>query len=164
MREIVQIYDRPTREGLVANVVIAFVFFCGINAAVFGFHLTTFNDSINPSWAPPTWFIGIVWPILFLLTAFARWMLNGSMDEKARLLKSSLVAIFLIDVTHPIYTDGFRWYGMALLGTIVPFALCVYFVMASWNVRRLASSLMIPMCAWFVYAGAIILAVLLRKP
>lgn len=160
---MVHIYDRANREGLVANVVIAFAFFFGINAAVFGFHLTTFNDSINPSWAPPAWFIGIVWPILFLLNALARWMLNGNTDENAKLLKAVLVAVFLMNVTHPIYTGGFRWYWMALLGTVVPFALCVYFVAASWSVRRAAASLMIPMCLWFVYAGAIIVAVLSRK-
>ena len=157
---IPQIWDRPTKAGLLSNVAVAFVTVLIINIIVFSFGLTKYSEQVNPSFAPPSVLIAVVWFVLFILNGAARWSLNDSADPQAGHLKNVLVAIFIINVTHPIYTAGFSLYIPALVGTIIPLAMVIYVIYAAWKINHLTSFLIAPMAFWFCFAGLIILSAL----
>jgi tryptophan-rich sensory protein len=155
-----KLWNSPTRIGLFANVAAASVTLLVINTIVFSFGLTKYSEHLNPSFAPPSFVIAAVWFVLFILNGVARWSLNGNASPKAIRLKSILVAIFLVNVTHPIYTAGFSLYIPALIGTIIPLIMVLYVTYTAWNINRLTSFLIAPMALWFCFAGTIILSAL----
>jgi len=112
---------------------------------------------IKPSWTPPNWVFGPVWTILYLLMAFAIWLVWQERPQ----------------------TDAYFWFGIqltlnllwsflffflqspltALVGICFLWWSIVMTMIVFWKYSRLATLLLIPYIIWVTFAVALNLGI-----
>lgn len=113
----------------------------------------------RPSWSPPSWLFGIVWPILYILLAITGWRvrLHEPWGSSAALAFYA-VLLSLLAVWPLVYSAlGLKRLGIAIQAAALVFAvlLCIF----AWRVEVLAGALQIPLVAWLAFALALAVAI-----
>lgn len=158
-----------------AAALIAFVALCLI-AGWLGTIATTPNIPTwyaalkKPSFNPPNGVFPVVWTILYLLMAFAAWIVwrerhEGTLpaEAAARQSNSALLPFFVQLVLNVAWSFSFFGAHSPLLGLIVITLLAgtiVWTMAAFWYVAANAALLLIPYLAWVVFATALNAAIL----
>jgi tryptophan-rich sensory protein len=107
----------------------------------------------KPVWTPPDWLFGPVWGLLYLMMAFAAWLVwrvRHNTDVKRGLL---LYAIQLI-------LNGFwswlffQWHlvGAALIDTVLLLFIIALAMRSFWRSHPLAGILLLPYLLWVAFA------------
>ncbi len=109
---------------------------------------------IQPPWKPPDWSFGVIWTIIFILSALA-WMVAFN-SNPTQSQKNKIVILFLLNgffnvlwsvlyfrMQHPdwSFVEAFFLWGSV-------FAIIV----VMWPIRRVAAYLMIPYLIWVTIA------------
>lgn len=108
----------------------------------------------QPLWKPPDWAFGLIWTIIFILSA-AAWMIAFE-SYPTKFQKVSLICLFFVNgflnvlwsvfyfrMHHPDWSlieAGFLW--LSVLGIMV----------VMWQIRKLAAYLMLPYLIWVTIA------------
>ena len=109
---------------------------------------------IQPPWKPPDWSFGVIWTIIFILSALA-WMIafnnhpTPSQKNKITFLfglngfLNVLWSIFYFRMQHPDWSfiEAFFLWGSVLA-----------IILVMWPIRKLAASLMLPYLIWVTIA------------
>jgi len=109
---------------------------------------------IQPPWKPPDWSFGVIWTIIFILSALA-WMIafnnypTQSQKNKITFLfglngfLNVLWSIFYFRMQHPDWSfiEAFFLWGSVLA-----------IILVMWPIRKLAASLMLPYLIWVTIA------------
>jgi translocator protein len=119
-----------------------------------------YNTTEKPDWMPPTWLFTQVWAALYLLMAFAAWLVWRERRWGGVSLPMTLFAVQL--VLNVAWSDLFfakhaadiafveiLFLWMAILATLLAF----------WQVRAIAGALFVPYLAWVTFAAALNYAV-----
>lgn len=121
-----------------------------------GYENSWFADLQKPSFMPPGWIFGVVWPILYALLGIALAMILAEPPSDRR-----RVALILFFVQLAL---NFAWSPIFFAGHDISLAKWVIFVMAAvaaaaarqfLKLRRPAGLLMIPYLAWLVFAATL---------
>ena len=114
----------------------------------------------KPSWAPPGWLFGPVWTVLYLMMAFAAWLVwrEGGWRVQRGPLALDLVQLALSALWTPLFF-GLRNPGLALAEIILLGAAIVLTGRSFRPVSRLASWLLVPYLVWVVFAAALNFAI-----
>lgn len=121
-----------------------------------GYENSWFADLQKPSFMPPGWIFGVVWPILYALLGIALAMILAEPPSDRR-----RVALILFFVQLAL---NFAWSPIFFAGHDIALAKWVIFVMAALaaaaarqylKLRRPAGLLMIPYLAWLVFAATL---------
>ena len=121
-----------------------------------GYENSWFADLQKPSFMPPGWIFGVVWPILYALLGIALAMILAEPPSDRR-----RVALILFFVQLAL---NFAWSPVFFAGHDISLAKWVIFVMAAvaaaaarqfLKLRREAGLLMIPYLAWLVFAATL---------
>jgi tryptophan-rich sensory protein len=115
-----------------------------------------FDGLKKPSFMPPGFLFGIVWPILYALLGIALGMVVAQPPSPRRTMALTLFGIQMIlnFAWSPIF---FGAHDMAL-GKVVIFAMAVVAAAAAGQflrIRRAAGLLMVPYLAWLIFAATL---------
>lgn len=111
---------------------------------------------IKPSWTPPDALFGPVWSLLYLMIAIAGWLIYRAPRSEKR--RSALIWYGIQLSLNFIWPFLFFFLRNPLLGfiDIVLLGLSILLTLfKAWQVRPIASLLLIPYLAWILYATAL---------
>jgi tryptophan-rich sensory protein len=121
-----------------------------------GFGNPWFDSLEKPSFMPPGWAFGIVWPILYALVGIAVAMVIAQPPSPRRTFGLTLFFIQLV--------LNFAWSPVFFAKHDVSLAKWVIFIMAIlaaaaagqfWRIRTAAGLLLIPYLAWLIFAATL---------
>lgn len=108
----------------------------------------------QPSFSPPSWVFGVVWPILYFLMGLASYrVLVSNYDKDA--IKRATTVYFLQLVLNFLYSIVFFRLGnnkLALLITIALVVLNIILFFMYYKIDKAAAVLIIPYILWLIYA------------
>jgi tryptophan-rich sensory protein len=125
-----------------------------------GYGNAWFDALQKPSFMPPGFVFGIVWPILYALMGIALAMILAEPPSNRRRL--ALILFFaqlaLNIAWSPIFFAGHD-IGLAKMVIFIMALIAAYAAGQFYRLRKVAGLLMLPYVAWLVFAGALNLAI-----
>jgi len=121
-----------------------------------GYGNAWFDALVKPSFMPPGWVFGVVWPILYALLGIAVAMILAEPPSPRR---QAALTLFFIQLVL-----NFAWSPIFFAGHDIVLAKIVIFVMAAvaalagrrfLKIRKPAGLLMVPYLAWLVFAATL---------
>ena len=115
---------------------------------------TWYAQLSRPSFTPPDWTFGVVWPILYVMmgiSAFLIW--NVGIDK--RQVKVSLGCFALQLILNGLWTlifFGLHLIGLALVEIVILWAAILMTILAFWKVSKPAALLLLPYILWVSFA------------
>jgi benzodiazapine receptor len=118
---------------------------------------TWYADLSKPSFNPPDWAFGVVWPILYVMmgvSAFLIWR-KGISSKRAKVAMGWFVfQLVLNGLWTPIFF-GVHMIGLALAEIIVLWVSILITIFAFWRISITAACLLIPYILWVSFAMAL---------
>ena len=118
---------------------------------------TSYADLSKPSFNPPDWAFGVVWPILYVMmgvSAFLVWN-KGIISRTAKVaLGLFLLQLVLNGLWTPIFF-GLHMMGFALAEIILLWIAILATIIAFWRISKPATYLLIPYMLWVSFAIAL---------
>lgn len=105
----------------------------------------------KPSFNPPNWLFGPVWTILYVLIAIAGWRI-WRRDPRGTAMKLWWLQVVLNFLWSPSFF-AMQQVGLALVVVLAMLATILAFIVAAWNVDRIAAWLFVPYAAWVAFAS-----------
>lgn len=109
-----------------------------------------------PAWTPPGSVIGIVWTILFILTAISALLVwnyhTSAQDEAVRIIMLVFVANAVFNVSWSYLFFARHLIGTAVLEAALLGVSVIILMMLIWPISRIASLLLAPYAAWVAFA------------
>ena len=115
---------------------------------------TWYADLSRPSFTPPDWTFGIVWPILYVMmgiSAFLIWNMGFNKTEVKVALGIFGLQIILNGLWTPIFF-GLHLIGLALVEIILMWAAILLTIISFWKVSKPAALLLLPYIFWVSFA------------
>ncbi len=121
-----------------------------------GFGNAWFDALVKPSFMPPGWLFGVVWPLLYMMLGLA---LAIILAEPPSARRRNALLLFLIQLAL-----NFAWSPIFFAGHDIGLAKMTIFVMAAIaaaaagqfrRIRPLAGGLMLPYLGWLIFAAAL---------
>lgn len=123
-------------------------------AGVSGSVGTWYAELSRPSFTPPDWTFGVVWPILYVLmgvSAFLVWHRGTARREVRVALMFFAFQLVLNALWTPIFF-GVHMIGLALLEIVLLWIAIILTVVAFRRISRLAAGLLLPYLLWVSFA------------
>jgi len=115
----------------------------------------------KPSWTPPNSIFGPVWTALYVLMAFAAWLVWRK-DMRFAGVKAAMIlfmAQLALNFLWSLLFFGLRAPGLALVDIVTLLFVLVLTVWAFFQQSRLAGLIMLPYLAWVFFAAALNFAI-----
>jgi benzodiazapine receptor len=115
---------------------------------------TRYAQLSRPSFTPPNWTFGVVWPILYVMmgiSAFLIW--NVGIDRRQVRVALGVFALQLIlnGLWTPIFF-GLHLIGLALVEIVMMWIAIFMTILTSWRVSKPAALLLLPYILWVSFA------------
>lgn len=110
----------------------------------------------KPSFQPPGWAFGVVWPILYAMQGVALAIILGEPESRERNVAIGLFAaqLALNFLWSPVF---FAWQAITPAKWLI-YAIAVLAAITAgrfWRMQRLAGALMLPYLAWLIFAATL---------
>ena len=118
---------------------------------------TWYADLSKPSFNPPDWAFGVVWPILYLMMGVAAFLIwsKGIGSRQARVaLGLFVLQLILNGIWTPIFF-GLHMMGLALAEIILLWLAILATIVSFWRISKSAAYLLIPYILWVSFAIAL---------
>jgi benzodiazapine receptor len=115
---------------------------------------TWYADLAKPSFNPPDWAFGVVWPILYVMmgvAAFLVWNMGIISSRTKVALGLFVFQLVLNGLWTPIFF-GLHMMGLALAEIILLWIAILLTIIAFWRISKLATYLLIPYILWISFA------------
>ncbi len=116
-----------------------------------------YTDLVRPSFAPPGWLFGVVWPILYILMGIAAYRI--AMYEKDGVNTKNAYFTYLIQLglnfLWPIVFFNLKLYGVAFILIVILLVLIIITTIKFFKVDKVAGILMIPYILWVTFASVL---------
>jgi translocator protein len=115
-----------------------------------------FDSLVKPSFMPPGWVFGVVWPILYALIGIALAIVLAEPPSERRW--TALILFFLQLALNFAWSPIFFAGHDIVLANVVIFAIAALAAAAAgqfWRIRSEAGLLIIPYIAWLVFAATL---------
>ena len=115
---------------------------------------TWYAELSRPSFTPPDWTFGVVWPILYVMmgiSAFLIW--NEGFDKREVKVALGIFGLQLIlnGLWTPIFF-GLHLIGVALIEIIMMWAAILLTIISFWKISKSAALLLLPYILWVRFA------------
>ena len=114
-------------------------------------------NQIEAEFSPPGYVVGVVWVVLFVLMAVARWLIVKSRSVNAAAHARLITILAVLCFLYPFYTLGLSSRILGLIGN------GIIILLAGWMIRRIKSSsktaaaLLSAVILWVAFASVIII-------
>ncbi len=110
----------------------------------------------KPAWTPPNWLFGPVWSALYLMMAFAAWLVwrHGGFERQALPLAAYLLQLALNGLWSWVFF-GWQRPGLAFLEILLLWAAILGTAWRFARVSRPAAWLLAPYLAWVSFAAVL---------
>ena len=118
---------------------------------------TWYAELSKPSFNPPDWAFGVVWPILYLMMGVAAFLIwrKGIESRQVRVaLGLFVLQLFLNGIWTPIFF-GLHMMGLALAEIILLWLAILATIVSFWRISKSAAYLLIPYILWVSFAIAL---------
>ena len=118
---------------------------------------TWYADLSRPSFTPPDWAFGVVWPILYIImgiSAFIIWNKGFGSRQVKVALGLFVLQLVLNGLWTPIFF-GLHMMALALAEIILLWATILMTILAFWRVSKTAAYLLLPYILWVSFAIAL---------
>jgi len=118
---------------------------------------TWYAELSKPSFNPPDWAFGVVWPILYVMmgvAAFLVWRKRTGSRQVRIALGLFLAQLALNGIWTPIFF-GLHMMGLALVEIILLWLAILATIIAFWRISKTAACLLIPYILWVSFAIAL---------
>ncbi|MBN2270831.1 MAG: tryptophan-rich sensory protein [Sedimentisphaerales bacterium] len=115
---------------------------------------TWYSDLSRPSFTPPDWAFGVVWPILYIMmgiSAFLVWNRGIDKREVKAALGVFVVQLVLNGVWTPIFF-GLHMIALALVEIVLLWAAILTTIHVFWRISKPAAFLLLPYILWVSFA------------
>jgi tryptophan-rich sensory protein len=115
---------------------------------------TWYADLSRPTFTPPDWAFGVVWPILYVMMGISAFMIwnKGFSSRKVKVaLGLFLLQLVLNGLWTPIFF-GLHMMGLALVEIILLWIAIIITIFAFWRISRAAAYLLLPYILWVSFA------------
>ena len=110
----------------------------------------------EPSFSPPSYLFGIVWPILYLLMGIALALVCAAWGARGRTAAIVAFAVqFAVNLAWSPVFFGLQQIGWGLAVIVLLDVLVIVTIVLFWRVRTLAGVLLLPYLAWILFATAL---------
>ncbi|WP_139904678.1 TspO/MBR family protein [Clostridium thermarum] len=111
----------------------------------------------KPTFAPPSWLFGIVWPLLYLLMAIAAYIIWIKRKEGKHVGKALVLYILqlIVNFIWPFIFFKLNLFGIAFIVLVILLLLVILTTISFLKHSKLASILMVPYIIWLVYAAVL---------
>ena len=141
--------DRRDGLGTLLNAAAAVLVAVAVNGVIGALGLNGPPENLRePAFAPPGWFIGGMWVVLFALMGAARWAAVRDGDRGGGWWVVGLLAIC---VAYPFYTRGFEL-TPSMAGNVATLAAAIAVALRLRRTSRTAALLIVPVVAWVAFA------------
>lgn len=119
--------------------------------------VTTWYPTLaKPAWNPPAWLFGPAWTLLYLLMAFAAWLVWLRRGVPGAMPALSLYLIQLVlNAAWSVVFFGLRQPGWAFVEIVALWVAIALTLRAFWKVQPAAGALLVPYLAWVTFASAL---------
>jgi tryptophan-rich sensory protein len=108
----------------------------------------------QPDWKPPDWAFGVIWTIIFVLSAIA-WMIafnsNPSSSQKNKIITLFFLNGFL-NVLWSVFYFRMHHPDWSLIEAYFLWGSVLEIILVMWPIRKLAALLMVPYLLWVTIA------------
>jgi tryptophan-rich sensory protein len=143
----------PSRQivGLVCWIALTFL------ASTTAFFVSTdgwYAGLNKPSWNPPGWAFGVVWPVLYAMMAVAAWLVwrEGGWKFRHQALKWYLLQWALNALWTPLFF-GAHQIGWAVIEILLLWLAIGATALVFRPIKRIAALLLLPYLAWVTFAA-----------
>ena len=116
-----------------------------------------YADLSRPSFTPPDWTFGVVWPILYIMMGISVFMIcNRGLDKRE--VKIALGFFLLQLVLNGLWTPiffGLHMIAFALVEIILLWVTILMTILTFSKISKLASLLLLPYILWVSFAVAL---------
>jgi len=127
----------------------------GILGGLFGGNSSgAYQDIIRPSFSPPGWIFGVVWPILYLLmgiAAYRVWMVGKQGKDVKKALTFYGIQLFL-NFIWSILFFRYNLIGLALIEIVILLVFIIITTIMFFRIDKKAGWLMVPYILWVSFA------------
>jgi translocator protein len=124
-----------------------------------------FDALVKPSFMPPGWAFGLVWPLLYILLGLALAMILNARGARGRGLAIGLFAAqLLLNFTWSPLFFAYHQVRTALVVIILMLILSTIATFLFARIRRTAALLMLPYLAWLAFATALNYQIMVLNP
>jgi tryptophan-rich sensory protein len=118
---------------------------------------TWYADLSKPSFTPPDWVFGVVWPILYVMMGISAFMI-WSKGFSNRRVKVALGLFILQLVLNGLWTPiffGLHMMALALAEIALLWVAIIMTIFAFWRISKAAAYLLVPYILWVSFAIAL---------
>ncbi|HUV64711.1 MAG TPA: TspO/MBR family protein [Sedimentisphaerales bacterium] len=115
---------------------------------------TWYAELSRPSFTPPGWTFGVVWPVLYVMmgiSAFLIWNVGIDRPQVKVALGVFALQLILNGLWTPIFF-GQHLIGLALVEIIMMWAAILLTILVFWRVSKPAALLLLPYIFWVSFA------------
>jgi len=161
--------DKPAfaKQALALVVALIVVYSASAIGAIGSVNAPVFYRELSlPSWAPPAWWFGPVWTVLYGLMAIAVWLVwrqRWRNDQAALAIKIFALQLVLNALWSWLF---FAWYlgAFAFVEIVLLWVAILWTLVAFWRVSKVAVVLMLPYAAWVTFAAALSFSIWQQNP
>ena len=104
----------------------------------------------QPDWKPPDWAFGVIWTIIFVLSAFA-WMITFNSNSSS-LQKNKITTLFFLNgflnILWSVFYFRMHHPDWSLIEAYFLWGSVFVIILEMWPIRKLAALLMVPYLIW----------------
>ncbi|MDH4241813.1 MAG: tryptophan-rich sensory protein [Phycisphaerae bacterium] len=118
---------------------------------------TWYANLSRPSFTPPDWTFGVVWPILYVMMGISAFLIWNRGIEK-RQVKVALRLFVLQLVLNGLWTPiffGLHMMILALVEIVLLWAAILMTILAFWRISKPTTFLLLPYILWVSFAVAL---------
>lgn len=118
----------------------------------------SFQEMIQPSFAPPSILFPIVWTILYTLMGISSYLILTSDGDNEKALKYYILQL-VVNLTWSFIFFTFNMYILAFIWILVLIYLVVRMILEFYKINKTAAYLQIPYLLWLVFASILNLSI-----
>lgn len=108
---------------------------------------------VKPAFTPPGWSFALVWPLLYMMQAFALALILDARGAQGRGLAVGLFALqFALALLWPSLFFGAHKIGAASWMALAMLVATAAATLSFWRIRPRAGLLMVPLLLWLIFA------------
>ena len=116
---------------------------------------TWYADLSRPSFTPPDWTFGVVWPILYVMMGISVFMIwNRGLDKRKVKVALGLFVLQLVlnGLWAPIFF-GLHMIALALIEIVLLWIAILLTILVFWRISKAATFFLFPYILWVSFAA-----------